>query len=209
MPAPQLAAKHLMLAIAAIAVSTAASCDLPDTEPINFAFTGRVLDADTKEPIEGAYALAVYEKVDLGMAATARYCVKTKGMFTGKDGRFSFPVEKRDGNSPVAVYAIKADHYFARTETIPSEVWRKQNKEANSNRNVYLKKQDPAKLELRYGYTTCDRPESREAVEANIQFLNIKKADVTRLGINAEWFKNYMANTDSMINDLQSAPNAR
>ena len=165
-------AKRLVFAIAVLCIGTAASCNLPDTRTIDFDFTGRVLDFDTKEPIEGAYALAVYHKVDLGLAASARYCVKTKGMVTGKDGKFNFPIDRLDGNSPVEVVAIKADYYLRGTESVRPEVWEKNNKETYSNRNVYMKKQDPAKPEF-FGFRHCERPESREAVDAAIHYLEL------------------------------------
>jgi hypothetical protein len=103
----------LLLAAAALSLTMAASCELPPSDGgIGFEYTGRVLYEDTKEPIEGAYVLAVYEKVDLGWAGASRNCIKTKGMTTGKDGKFNFPIDKLDGNSPSQAFAIKPDHFF-------------------------------------------------------------------------------------------------
>ena len=84
------ASQRFMLCIAALVITTASSCNMSDKLSYDFDYTGQVLDEDTKLPIEGAYVLAVYERVDLGMAGSARYCVKTKGMVTGKDGRLTF-----------------------------------------------------------------------------------------------------------------------
>ena len=169
--------------LGAVTFACYASGSLFGQAKIDFEFTGQVLDFDTKEPIEGAYALAVYEKVDFGFAASARYCVKTKGMTTGKDGRFHFPIDKLDGNSPVEVVAIKGDYYFRRKETVSPESWKKQNKETYSNRNVYLKKQDPAKPSYQYGASQCGRPESREAAEANIRFFEIELDELDKYGV--------------------------
>lgn len=175
-------AKHLLLAIAFTCLGSAASCNLSDSRTINFEFTGQVLDFDTKQPIDSAYALAVYEKVDLSFAASARYCVKTKGMVTGKDGKFNFPIDRLDGNSPVEVVAIKAGYYLRRTESVPRDIWKKNNKETYSNRNVYLKKQDPAKPEFLYGFLDCERPLSTEAIEPAVQFMQLVIGESNKYG---------------------------
>jgi hypothetical protein len=196
--------RRLLLILAVLGLSTGASCSLSDDRTIDFAFTGRVLDADTKAPIEGAFVLAVYEKVDLGMAGSARYCIKTKGMVTGKDGAFSFPIERLDNRSPGDVFAIKADYYLSHLEHIPIRVQQKTNKESNSNRNVYLKKQDPAKPEFRYGYRQCERPLSAQAVEANIDFLRINRGELVKLGKAFEWYEKSLQTIDEQIADLQT-----
>ena len=174
--------RRIMLAIAVIAIGTAASCNLMNTDIIDFEYTGRVLDADTKEPIEGAFALAVYEQVDLGMAGAARYCIKTKGMLTDKDGKFHFPIDKLNGTSPSNVAAIKANYYSKGSPQISEKVWKAQNKETYMNRDVYLKKQDAAKPKFGYGFTYCQRPESRDGIEAAIQFLQIEIDDSNKFG---------------------------
>lgn len=180
MNAIHLTARRLMLVLAVLGLGTGASCSLTDDRAIDFAFTGRVLDADTKEPIEGAFVLAVYKKVDLGMAASAEYCVKTKGMVTGKDGEYSFPIERLDSVSPDIAYAIKADYYLKGFEDIPIRVQKKNNKESYSNRNVYLKRQDPAKPEFRTTFNSCQRPESREAVDAGIRYLELMLVELRK-----------------------------
>jgi hypothetical protein len=198
--------KPLLLAAAALSMAMAASCDLPASDgTINFEMTGQVLDFDTKQPIEGAYVLAVYEKVDLGFAASARYCVKTKGMTTSADGKFHFPVEKLDGLSPQNVYAIKPDYFYRDFASLPPGLWKKQNKEAYSNHHIYLKKQDAAKASFQFGFGECSRPESAQAAEANIQFLTVMKSEYVRLGGSE--------NGINILNDrmkrLQSAPDKK
>jgi hypothetical protein len=202
--------KPLLLAIAALSLTMAASCELPAADGvINFELTGQVLIKDTNEPVEGAYVLAVYEKVELGGAGASRNCVKTKGMMSDKEGRFHFPVEKLDGNSPHMVYAIKPDHYFYLAAIPSDKVWKAQNKETYTNRHVYLKKQDPAKPDFQFGYGECARPESAQAAEANIQFLEFERAELIRLGSQFDWFKNSIETTDRRIKRLQSAPDRK
>jgi hypothetical protein len=193
--------KRLMLAIAAVCLGSTAACNLADSRTINFDFTGQVLDFDTREPIEGAYALAVYDKVDLGFAASASYCVKTKGMVTGKDGRFNFPIDRLDGISPAKVVAIKADYYYRTFESVPTDVWRKNNKETYSNRNVYLKKQDAAKPEFLTAFRRCERPESREAVDAGIRYLELELVELKK-------YSKYPTDSyEDTIKQMQLTPN--
>ena len=198
--------KRKLIIAALLSVTTLAYCapyDYWGLRKIDFELTGQALDFDTKAPLEGVYVLAVYEKVDLGFAASARFCIKTKGMMTGKDGKFHFPVDKLDGYSPHKLAAIKPDYAYHSFAEIPTEIWHKQNKASYENHHVYLKKQDPAKLDFNYGYSSCMRPESREAVKDNIQFLKMNREEIVRLASRFEWSKRAVENLDSMIGDLQ------
>jgi hypothetical protein len=178
-----LKSKSLLLAAVALSLTMAAACELPAADGvINFELTGQVLDFDTKQPIEGAYVLAVYEKVDLGMAGAARYCVKTKGMVSDKEGHFHFPVEKLDNNSPSMVFAIKPDHYFYLGTFASPSVQKAQTKETYTSRHAYLKKQDPAEPSFKHGFGRCERPESSEAIEAALQYMQIEMSEVTKYG---------------------------
>ena len=194
--------RRIMLAIAVIAIGTAASCNLMNTdiESATFEQTGRVLDAETKGPIEGAYVLGVYEQVDLGMAGSARYCFKTKGMVTGKDGKYNFPLEKRRSSSLSTIAAIKADYYFEGERQLSQRDWKAQNKETYMNRDVYLKKQDAAKPKFGDGFTDCERPESRAAVEPAIRFLEMVFTE------NKKYSKNGTDSVEFFIKRMQSAP---
>jgi hypothetical protein len=175
--------KPLLLAFALFSLTTLAACSPPwASKPIDFEFTGQVLSKATKEPIEGAYVLAVYEKVDLGIAGAARYCYKTKGMLTGKDGKFHFPIDKLDGNSPHMVHAIKPDYFLSDWELPTDEVWKAMGKEAFTNRHVYLTKQDVAKPSFQHGFRGCYNPESAVGIEAAIQFTNIVISEEIKYG---------------------------
>ena len=55
------------------------------------ALTGRVIDAETKEPIEGAVVAAVYSKDSIGFAHSYSVVIKIKETLSGKDGGFYIP----------------------------------------------------------------------------------------------------------------------
>lgn len=55
-------------------------------------FKGRVIDAETKEPIEGAVAVVIYKKENFGYPAGGYITVvKVKETLTDKNGEFDFP----------------------------------------------------------------------------------------------------------------------
>lgn len=192
--------KPFLLAVTLLSLTSIAACSPPWARKADFELTGQVLDFDTKQPIEGAYVLAVYEKVDLGIAGAARYCVKTKGMLSDKDGSFHFPIDKLDGNSPHMVYAIKADYFLREWELPPSDANRAQTKQAYTNRHVYLKKQDASKPSFQHGFSYCERSESRAAVESAVQFLEIKLIEQRKYSKNPsdslEYFIDRMKNPE-------------
>jgi hypothetical protein len=151
----------------------------------DFELTGRVYDEATKEPIEGAYVVALYYEGVVGPAAMTKRCKRAKGMYTGKDGMFHFPVEKLDGLSPGMVMAIKPS-YFSLWPVIPrDDVWKKQGKEAYSGRDLPLQKQDPQKpsWQMGHGDVYCTGAEWREDVEAAIEFLRLRLDEERRLGL--------------------------
>ena len=108
-------------------------------------------------------------------------------MFTGKDGKFHFPIERLDGMSPHDVTAIKPGYYGNKREFGDPLEQRARTPAAYTNRDHYLVKQDPQKPNFRYGegQEGCTHAESREAIEPSIQFLKIELGEVTRLGAEA------------------------
>ena len=55
------------------------------------AFKGRVIDAGTKEPIEGAVVVTVYWKKTAGPAESYESIINVRETLTNKDGEFSIP----------------------------------------------------------------------------------------------------------------------
>ena len=176
-------AKRWIIATVALA-SMVAYCAPPGTfRHIDFELTGTVRDKETKEPIEGAYVVAVYLIRESGLAATSFNCKKTKGAYTDKDGKYHLPVEKLDGLSPHDVAAIKPGYYGTDREIPTIKQQRAQNADTYSNRDHYLVKQNPDKPEFRFGFSLlgCTFAETREDVAASIQFKKIELAEVKRL----------------------------
>lgn len=188
-----------------IVASALAFCALPGPpRTIDFDLQGRVLDKNTMEPLEGAYVIAVYETTAASSTAVARYCIKTKGMFSGKDGRFRFPVEKLDNKSPSYVFAIKSG-YFGNDGWLPTEkMAREQPAEAYSRRDVYLNKQDPAKPDFRIGQSElwCSRAKSRDDAEASIQFLKLEMDEFKRVGAD----ERRLRALSEVLSDLERLP---
>jgi hypothetical protein len=150
----------------------------------DFELTGTVFDADIKQPIEGAYVVATYKIQRAGAEAVTSWCVKTLGMYTGKDGKYHSPVEKRDGRSPRATNAIRPG-YFWTDSTFPSDdVWNRQDATSYSNRDIYLKKQDPKNPSFHFSdrEEVCDHAPTREAAAAGTEFLRLSLAEDTKYG---------------------------
>jgi hypothetical protein len=171
---------------------------------IDFELTGQVLDIDTNEPIEGAYAIALYEEGRSGIAGSRSFCVKTKGMYTGKDGRFHFPVEKRDGYSPSLVNAVRSGYFFAKVSFPPRKIHEAQNAEAYTNRHVYLRKQDVNNPNFQYNSNEfyCSYGKTLDDVKASITFSSLVKEEYVRFGAPQQG----RDSLTELIRDLESRP---
>ncbi len=170
----------------------------------DFDFTGTVYDSTTKQPIEGAYVVALYYKSIVGMAALDLWCIKTKGMYTGKDGKFRFAVEKLDGNSPREVTAIKSGYYSGREAFPLPDVWKKQGKEAYTDRDTPLIPQHPENAQRFFGQKDvfCHHAKFREDAAAGIEFLRLRLAEEQRLGFPAQ----VIESTRDLVSALEKLP---
>lgn len=171
---------------------------------IGFELTGTVLDVTTKQPIEGAYVIASYFEVFTGDVRHRSWCLKTNGMRTGKDGRFHFPVEKLDGNSPGSLSAIKSDYRYAPAAPVNRDVWRKQSAASYADRILYLAAQDPAKPDFHFGLGEefCEHATTREAAAASLEFFKISLQEKIKYGAPEH---NIEGNRD-LIRMLESLP---
>lgn len=187
--------------------ATLAYCTPPGTfRMIDFEMTGTVWDHDSKQPIEGAYVMAIYEEAGCALGVGCKsWCVKTKGMYTGKDGTFHFPVEKLDSFSPSQVTAIKPGYFREHFVIHPSKVQRAQGKENYTGRDVILAKQDPGKPDFQFGglpLGICTRAEFKDQAEANIEYLKIEQAEYLKYGDKRQ----ASDSTLNMIRRMESLP---
>jgi hypothetical protein len=193
------------------AASVIVSCGEAASTAANFEYTGIVRDSETREPLEGAYVVAGYRKVVSGPAATRSWCVKTRGMYTDKDGKFHFPVENLDGSSPASASAIKPDYFRGSSARPDPDEWRKQTAKAYANRDIYLHKQEPSTPTLLFGYgdEDCDHAATRQDAEAGVQFMKIEQAEKIKYGapknsIDAGW--RVIQRYESLPSNSSSAP---
>ncbi len=192
--------KKLWLFFAGIALSfsTLVSCG---EKAIDFEFTGTVYDQDTKQPIEGAYAIATYKDVVSSIGGVASHCVKTKGMYTGKDGKFRFPVEKRDWRNPSVVAVIHLDYVNGAAVPKPTGNDHKQNAAAYSARDIYMVKQDPKNPDY-FGNADvhCVHAKNKADAAASVEYYKIERAKYVKYNRGQP----SLDNLDKMIRRLET-----
>ena len=161
---------------------------------------GTVIDVSTNLPIEGAYVMSIYYESAGTVAGRSSWCVKTKGMYTGKDGKFHFPLEN---SRFLYVHAIKPD-YFSSFRVGPmrmERLWYGVEREIYDP-NIYLKPQDPAKPDFHLGNMECERPKTREDVLANIEYLKLTLTEHVKYGVSQQGIEG----TREQIRRLESMP---
>ena len=170
-----------LLAALVLIAGTLMSCA---EKPIDFELTGTVYDDETKLPIEGAYVIAIYKAVAGDWGGVASHCVKTKGMYTGKDGKFRFPVEKRDGYSPWLVDALHMNFEFVMEVVKPPKIHRAQKADAYTDRDIHLRKLDQFNRNPRLGEgPECPHARNKDDVAASVEYLKIERARAVKLNL--------------------------
>lgn len=153
-------------------------------EQRNLVVTGKVLDRATRTPIDGAYVIAGYHEKIVDPAVVKQWCVRTKGMRTGPDGEFRFPVEKLDGMSPADISAIKPGYYLEFAESPESKRRSKNDDRAGEGWTIYLSRQDDKNPRYRYGSEDkfCYHAKTSADAAASVEFLKVQLAEYVRLG---------------------------
>jgi hypothetical protein len=128
---------------------------------------GIVIDSKTGKPMEGAFVLAVYnESGGTLFGHSSSWCVRTKGVWTGPDGRFTFP--KGKPNNP-HLYAVKEGYVLnPYLESKP----RKEGEKPAEFRQLHLDRLGESRIDSS-DFIICERPATRQDVEANITYLKL------------------------------------
>lgn len=146
--------------------------------------SGVVLDRETRQPVAGAYVLATYYEIREGSFVVAKKCVKTRGMYTGSDGRYSFPLERTDGTSPGVIATIKADYQGGIFEPAHKPDRSRQPRDFFDS-VILISRQNPSNPDFTYG--TADEecigaPTPRDAA-AGTEWLRIELQEREKYGI--------------------------
>jgi hypothetical protein len=106
--------------------------------------TGIVIERGSGKPLEGVWVLVPYHEVRTDHILISKQdCVRTRGMMTGPDGKFHFPIEKGGVAGPLNVSGI-APGYYTYTVQLPSQdIVKSRDPKAYSNWTVLMEKQDP------------------------------------------------------------------
>lgn len=106
--------------------------------------TGIVVESKTGKPMEGAFVLAVYHGAGGNLFGhSSSWCVRTKGAWTGPDGRFALPRGK--GFDP-QLYAIKEGYLLNPYRKSPHSPKQGEAKPTDF-RYLYLDRQGESKIE--------------------------------------------------------------
>lgn len=131
--------------------------------------TGKVFDAATKRPIEGAFVLASYTKcgrgILLGHFGGNCPCFQTKGLLSASDGGFN--ISLLDGVSPTTISTL-AKNYYVKEVIFPE--WSENSSPREKARRfsdweIWLAPQEPGNPSFRYeiaGSACTDIGDGRE-----------------------------------------------
>jgi hypothetical protein len=162
--------------------------------------TGIVIDSKTGNPMEGAFVLAVYnESGGTLFGHSSSWCVRTKGVWTGPDGRFTFP--KGKPNNP-HLYAIKEGYILNPHRDAPPSPKEAEIKLADF-RYLYLDRQGESKFD-RSRWIECERPTIRQDAEANATYLRLLSKEARHRPNHGDM----ETLIQSVLNRLDSLPNA-
>lgn len=152
--------------------------------------TGKVLDELTKQPIEGAFVLATYSECGgTPFGHSSCWCESTRGVFTGPDGAFRFPVVDKKGRSLSFPTAIKPGYRYVEAKIVNYE---KQSTDRDlfwKDQNVILgsQKRDEPQLNFQSYEANCLRAVARQDAAAGMQFLRFELAELEKFGGAQEW----------------------
>ena len=125
-------------------------------------FKGVVYDSSTGRPLEGVYVMAEYREGGGTLFGHAgSWCVKTAGMYTGADGKFSLPASTRT----TLLHPIKVGFVLDRSKTFAAH-------EEHGGHDFFMMPNLPDNPQQTL-YVECGRPEKPADIAANIEYLEI------------------------------------
>jgi hypothetical protein len=131
---------------------------------------GVVLDSATNEPVAGVYVLAMYtESGGVMFGHNSRWCVRSLGLTTGEDGKFSFPGES-SASPKVLVFkeGFHEDRRFPSRDPVYAR-WH----EPKGTRFETIRLAPVDAKGANRAWRTCERPEFYEDAIANLRYLEL------------------------------------
>lgn len=140
-------------------------------------YHGVVYDSTTGRPMEGVYVLAEYlDGGSIPFGHSAVWCVKTVGMHTGSDGRFSFP----GASVKPRLHAIKLG-FFKDSDQTFRERRATGGKAVGPPYDIYMTPQDLGQPR-QSAYVNCYRATTSVGARANIEYLEILREEDMKYG---------------------------
>lgn len=138
--------------------------------------TGTVYDMTSNKPLKGVYLLATYDIGSTVMFAhSSSSCIETRGMYTGSDGRFTFPV--LNSVRPL-IRAVAVDYVHVRSGFTIKQRFYGNEKQTNDDKFMIHRRLS----DRRSAVVGCERPRTREALAPNITYLEIMQESDDKYG---------------------------
>lgn len=135
-------------------------------------YQGVIYDSATGQPMKDVYVMAQYFESG-GFGHSSTWCVKTAGMYTGVDGKFTLPASFR----ATLLYPIKLGFIVDGPKTFAAQ-------RAHGRNDFFMMAQVPDSPQ-QSEYVSCSRAEPADVIP-NIEYLKILSAEDRRYRGNSE-----------------------
>jgi hypothetical protein len=199
---PKISVKLATVVASAITVVLLTACSFE--RKVDYELAGMVMDANTKQPLEGVYVVAVYMGGGSSMARSAAWCEKTLGMTTQADGKFHFPARDEKGRWAEYPVVFKSGYDYSAYQIVNEAMVTSDRKLFYTDQNVLLALRDPESLWPRIptGASYCTRAAIRADAAPAAELL-------AKIAYEYEKYrlpKSNIENIRSMISRLESLP---
>jgi hypothetical protein len=153
----------MLMALLLLVASTAQALPFGRSEA-----AGVVIDSATSKPVAGVYVLAMYtESGGVMFGHNSRWCVRSLGMTTGEDGKFSFP-----GESSASPQVLVFKEGFQEDMSSRNPVYAKWHEPKGKRFETIRIAPTGAQRPIREWWV-CERPEFYEDAIANLRYLEM------------------------------------